>query len=149
MTQTKEQQKQTPDQRRARHAWDVIQKILTDYPHRFENKKKVPDARAKKFGGQAKKLPTRILASGLGQALAFLYAKDDAPNLLQALGDWILNKPERFDLSKAPEKRTLLDKIVNQWGTDELRRATDESLVYLQWLNRFAEAEGLTDTEGE
>ena len=30
---------------------------------------------------------------------------------------------------------------------DFLRRATDEVLAYLQWLTRFAEAEGLTEGE--
>ena len=46
----------------------------------------------KKFGGQAKKLPIRIMAAGLGQALAFLKAKDYAPGLLAELADWVLIK---------------------------------------------------------
>ena len=30
----------------------------------------------------------------------------------------------------------------NSSDSDFLRRATDETIAYLQWLNRFAEAEG-------
>ena len=32
-------------------------------------------------------------------------------------------------------------------NSDFLRRATDEVLAYLLWLNRFAEAENLTENE--
>jgi CRISPR-associated protein Cmr5 len=39
-----------------------------------------------------------------------------------------------------------LERIV-QGNSDFLRRATDEVLAYLLWLNRFAEAEGLTEGE--
>ena len=56
------------------------------------NGKPKPDEVAKKFGGQAKKLPMRIIAAGMGQALAFLCGKGYAPALLTDLGDWILDK---------------------------------------------------------
>ena len=42
--------------------------------------------------------------------------------------------------------RDLLEQIVNG-DSNFLRRATDETLAYLQWLNRFAEAEGLTEDQ--
>src|SRR5438552_2399420 len=141
--------RKNPDQRRASHAWEVVSCVVERHCPEDKGKgKRVPDEAAKKFGTQAKKLPTRVLAAGLGQALAFLYAKDDAPILLQAINDWILNKPDHFDIKKAKEKKTLLHKLVSEWSSDDLRRATDEILAYMQWLNRFAEAEGLTDTEG-
>lgn len=80
----------------------------------------------------------RIIASGLGQALAFLHAKGYAPGLLAELDDWMKQRvPPR-----SGEPETLLKRIV-QGDSDFLRRATDEVLGYLQWLNRFAEAEGL------
>jgi len=108
--------------------------------------KKVPHKDAKKFGGHAKKLPTRILAAGLGPALAFLAAKgkDSAPLrlLVDNLSDWI---KERIVLQKQ-EAKDLLERIVHN-DCNFLRRATDEVLAYMVWLNRFAEAEGLTDEE--
>jgi CRISPR-associated protein Cmr5 len=126
----------TLDQRRASHAWEAVQRAKGKQgPHQKQD--------PKKFGGQAKKLPTRIMAAGLGQALAFLKAKDYAPGLLEELTDWVVQRiPPR-----SGEPKDLLERIV-KGHADFLRRATDEVLAYLIWLNRFAEAEGLTE-EGD
>jgi len=125
----------TLDQRRAGHAWDVIQRAKQKQGH---HQRQDP----KKFGGQAKKLPTRIMAAGLGQALAFLNAKGHAPGLLAELTVWV-----GVRIPPGPgEPKDLLERIV-KGDSDFLRRATDEVLAYLVWLNRFAEAEGLTDEE--
>jgi len=125
--------RQTLDQRRAKHAWDAVQRAKN---RQGEYQKQDP----KKFGGQAKKLPTRIMAAGLGQALAFLKAKDYAPGLLAELSDWIqLRMPPAES-----EPKDLMERIV-RGDSDFLRRATDEVLAYLVWLKRFAEAEGLTE----
>ncbi len=125
----------TLDQRRASHAWDVVQRAQKKEGH---HEKQDP----KKFGGQAKKLPTRIMAAGLGQALAFLKAKNYAPGLLAEMSDWISTRIP----PKRGEPKDLLERIV-RGDSDFLRRATDEVLAYLVWLARFAEAEGLTDQE--
>lgn len=137
----------TLEQRRARHAWDAIQEVLETYPHQTIKEKRVAHEKAKKIGGQAKKLPTRILASGLGQALAFLKAKNYAPEVLIRLGDWVLDKRANPQSKKPlPADKALVEAIVK--GTsDFLRQATDEALAYLQWFNRFAEAEHLTEGE--
>jgi CRISPR-associated protein Cmr5 len=105
---------------------------------------------AKKFGGQARKMPTRIVASGLGQALAFLRAKDYAPKLLAALGDWVLGvvRPAEDVRKQLTRPDEALLKAVVLGDSDYLRQATDEALAYLQWLNRFCEANDLsTETE--
>jgi CRISPR-associated protein Cmr5 len=129
------------DQRRARHAWEAVRAVLAKYP-RDEKKKK-------KFGGQARKLPTRIMAAGLGQALVFLRAKDYAPDLLIELGDWILDKRGKPDSKTAKPKDDALIQAVIKGNSDFLRRETDEALAWLMWLIRFAEAEGLTEGEDE
>ncbi len=122
----------TLEQRRAAHAWMVVQVAKSGKD-------------AKKFGGQAKKMPVRIMASGLGQALAFLRAKGYAPLLLEALGDWVLDKRlNPMSTTSRPKDDALLKTILDK-DSDFLRQATDEILAYLQWLNRFAEAEGLSD----
>jgi|DewCreStandDraft_4_1066084.scaffolds.fasta_scaffold124739_2 CRISPR-associated protein Cmr5 len=123
---------QSLDQRRAKHAWEAVQDIL-----KKDN--------AKKYGQQAKKLPMRIMASGLGQALVFLHAKKYAPELLQDLGDWVLNKKDGHDQGK-PKDDALIRAIL-EYDSPKLRMVTDEVLAYLQWLIRFAEAEGLTKEE--
>ena len=118
------------DQERAKHAWEAVVSAKNE---------KDP----KKYGGQAKKLPIRIIASGLGSALSFLIAKKYAPKLVEDLSNWIGKQiPTLNDHSSD----NLLQRII-QGDSDFLRRATDETLAYLQWLNRFAEAEGLTDDE--
>ena len=128
--------KPTLDQRRAKHAWEAVQRAKSKTgPHASKE--------PKKFGGQAKKLPIRIMAAGLGQALAFLKAKDYAPGLLAELADWVL-----IQRSLRSGKSDDLVKAIISGTSDFLRQATDETLAYLQWLNRFAEAEGLTDEEG-
>jgi CRISPR-associated protein Cmr5 len=125
--------KQTLDQQRAAHAWGLVKQVedMGD-----SNKKK-------EFGTQAKKLPTRILAAGLGQALAFLMAKNYSPDLQSALSEWLAERRK----PKTEEKR-LLVRIID--GDAEFQRyATAECLAYLQWLVRFADARGLTKgTEG-
>jgi len=117
---------QTLDQRRAAHAWKVIQDV----------KVAEPSAR-KEFKIQTKKLPVRIVTSGLGQSLAFLEAKGYARHLREALDDWVKlpggNRPARADVR-------LLMRIV-QGSSDDLRFATAECLAYLVWLVRFADAE--------
>lgn len=121
--------KPTLDQRRAKHAWDVVQRA-----------KELPDHERKDFGRQAKKLPIRIRTAGLGHALAFLKAKEKANALYRGLSAWVLQ--ERLRLKETSLLRSIID-----GDSDRLRRATDESLAYLQWLNRFAEAEGLVTDE--
>jgi CRISPR-associated protein Cmr5 len=129
------------DQCRARHAWKVV--------HDVEKSSKKEDA--KKFGGQARKLPMRIIGSGLGQALAFLKAKDYAPELLIALSDWFLYvRPGAQGKQPKPKEagmQTALLETIIEGDADLMRRATDEVLAYLMWLNRFAEAKGLTEGE--
>ncbi|MGA7496519.1 MAG: type III-B CRISPR module-associated protein Cmr5 [Isosphaeraceae bacterium] len=117
---------QTLDQRRAAHAWKVIQDV----------KVAEPSAR-KEFKIQTKKLPVRIVTSGLGQSLAFLEAKGYARHLREALDDWV-KLPGGNRTARADDR--LLMRIV-QGSSDDLRFATAECLAYLVWLVRFADAE--------
>jgi CRISPR-associated protein Cmr5 len=138
-------EKPTLDQRRARHAWEAVKSFAAAHPKNEEGGKRVRDEKAKKYGTQARKLPSRIMASGLGQALAFLLAKGDCPELLSSLADWVLDKRKSADSRQpAPAPDQLLVWVV-KGSSDDLRLATAEALAYLQWLIRFAEAEGLTD----
>jgi len=121
---------QTIEQRRARHAWKVVSELGED-------------GGAQEYAREAKKLPVRILSSGLGQALVFLAAKstkkEKVAQISEDLSRWVL---EEQKLGKGD----LLENII-QGDADFLRRATAESLAYLQWLNRFAEAKGLGEAE--
>jgi CRISPR-associated protein Cmr5 len=136
------EKRQTQDQKRARHAWDVV----VDINARVKDEKQ-----RKEFGTQAKKLPVRILTSGLGQALAFLEAKKkdgdkEKPGfarLLRALDGWMAKQHPPAD-----GVERLVVRIING-DAEFLRYATAECLAYLLWLVRFAEAEGLVDLKTE
>jgi CRISPR-associated protein Cmr5 len=113
--------KVTLDQQRARHAWDTV--------------KRVPETEWDDFDTQAKKLPTRIMASGLGQALAFLEAKKYTPSLREALAGWL---HVRRPVEDGKDKRIVVRVIFGD--AEFIRFATAETLAYLQWLVRFTEA---------
>ena len=120
----------TLDQRRAQHAWQAIENLKKNYKKNDQET----------YAREAKKLPMRIMSAGLGQAMAFIRAKaSDKPSLIQLhqdLTDWVFQG--RKLSGKAP--KSLLESIV-RGNAVFLRRATDEVLAYLEWLNRFAEAE--------
>jgi CRISPR-associated protein Cmr5 len=117
---------QTLDQRRAAHAWSLIEQVRGE-----------DDKAKKEFKVQVKKLPARIQAAGLGQALAFLEAKGYAPLLRDALAKWI---KEYGLVPSARGDERLLHRVVHG-DSHFLRFATAECLAYLQWVVRFAEAE--------
>lgn len=115
---------QALEQRRAAHAWHVVTEVE-------DLSREVKD----RFATHVKKMPTRIIASGLGQALAFLDAKGEAPQLTAALSDWLrIRRP-----LPAGDNLSLTERVIND-SADFLRFATAESLAYLQWLGRFSEA---------
>jgi CRISPR-associated protein Cmr5 len=128
---------QTLEQKRAHHAWAAIGRL-------FRNGEKIKGA--DDYAREAKKLPMRILTSGLGQALAFMEAKNKKKPLLkelhQNLTDWVIHQRQMA----SGEGRTLLECIIHG-DTDFFRCATEETLAYLQWLNRFAEAQNLGDED--
>lgn len=98
------------------------------------------DAAKKELGREAKRMPVRILTSGLGAALLFLRAKDRAKRLEDALSDWIA---VRYP-PKAGHQRGLLERIT-EGDAVFLQLATAEALAYLQWYSRFAEAKRWAD----
>jgi CRISPR-associated protein Cmr5 len=122
----------TLEQERARHAYLAV-----------ERAKKLGDRERTEYGREAKKLPVRIVNSGLGAALLFLKAKKDrARALREALDDWISRR-------HAPAGTKDLVHRIQEGDSRFLRLATAESLAYLQWLVRFAEAENLVPEGGE
>lgn len=96
-------------------------------------------------------LPATIVMNGLGQALAFLLAKDrgnghDHRRLYQDLAAWLSHQ--------IPELRAADDDLDNvlrklvEADQDVYLRAQAESIAYLSWLKQFARAY-LDDTEGQ
>ena len=127
---TQNKPRQTQQQKRAAHAWKVVESVCQ------ESKKKQEE-----FSRQAKKMPVRILTSGLGPSLAFLEAKELAPRLTTALNQWIAKCEwaKRAVETDAPNAR--LSERIRSGDSTFLRMATAECMSYLEWLVRFTEAE--------
>jgi CRISPR-associated protein Cmr5 len=123
---------QTRDQARAAHAWNFAESV--------KNGKRNAD----RFGIEAKKMPVRILNSGLGPALAFLAAKKYAPTLQEALNDWITKHCDwaKHSVATGAPDQDLIQRIISE-DSEFLRMATAECLAYLQWLVRFCDSLGL------
>jgi CRISPR type III-B/RAMP module-associated protein Cmr5 len=133
---------QTLEQRRAAHAWEIVEQV----------DKELGAEAKKKFGSPAKKLGPRILTAGLGPAVQFVIAKKEGPKLIETLGSWLLEDgPTRIAQQSRPQQdsgagRALIEDIING-DSDRLRWLTAEALAYLAWLTRFCEARGWTEDE--
>ncbi|MDX1992634.1 MAG: type III-B CRISPR module-associated protein Cmr5 [bacterium] len=129
-------QQQTLQQKRAAHAWGCIEQIT-----------KKPEDFRKKYGSQVRGLPALIQSDGLGQALAFLKAKDKNKKesyyfvAYEHIASWAQDKESGLNA-----QGDFLEWLLKQSTTD-YRRATAEVLAYLSWIKRFAEAKGWQDEE--
>ena len=129
------------EQRRARDAWSRISVI---------HSRPGGERDAADYMIEAHKLPVRIMSSGLGQALAFLFAKQrkKKPGLKQLITDlseWVLVERIKGSSITPPPTDDLLQAVMTG-DSFFLRWATDETLKYLEWLNRFAEGLGRDST---
>jgi CRISPR-associated protein Cmr5 len=147
--------RQTLDQRRSAHAWSAIKIIVTSTNPRYleidstnQNRKIATDT-GKKLGTEIKKLPVRVLTSGLGQAIAFLHAKETAPILEKIVAHWLLeDRPPSFDNATVLKGHDIIQEIMRS-DAAILRDMTEETLAYLPWLCRFGEAVGLMERPQE
>lgn len=130
--------RQTVEQCRAAQAWHDIKAIKDD-----KNKKE------DEYKSLVRSIPAMVLSHGLGQTLAFLRSKGyeggklkgDKPHgaLYCHLSNWVC---EQMGWGKNSD--LLLTKLTSDpqtATTANYRRATVETLAYIQWLKRFAEAE--------
>jgi CRISPR-associated protein Cmr5 len=123
---------QTVEQRRAADAWS---RISNDVKKSFESG----------YKSLARSLPADVLTNGLGQTLAFLCSKGKKEGRFKADSE---HAALYRHISKWVAKEMdwggddLLTRLIDEdTGSDDYRRATTETLAYLVWLKRFAEAE--------
>jgi len=121
---TQPSQQQTLQQKRAAYAWGCIEQV--------------PTGVQKKYGSLVRGLPALVQSDGLGQTLAFLKAKAGIEHMVayRHIAGWIGQE--------LGAQGDLLEWLLKQ-STTEYRRATAETLAYLSWLKRFAEAKGWQD----
>jgi len=117
----------TLGQQRACHAWNAVD--------RAKGKNGEKD-----YAREAKRLPVRIMTSGLGASLAFLDAKNKT-EVSDDLADWLLKHRGFGSGSSQVSKTKALKRAIVEHDADFLRHATEEAMLYLKWLTRFAEAE--------
>lgn len=122
----------TLEQDRANYAWSCIRKISD-----LKN-----DEIEKKYKSFAKKSSALLLTNGLGNTLAFYQSKSGEnkseaqayKHLYKHIDAWLKNQK-------------LIDQDVMQWiisertSSLEVIKATKETLAFINWLKRFADAE--------
>ena len=128
MTEQK-QEKQSLDQRRAKHALDCIKKRQKDGTKQSD------------YLSYVKALPATILQNGLGQAMATLRAKgrdrnDPYSRLYEDVQSWLCGGDQE---SPFPNKEDLLEAITSN-DQQHYLKAQAEAQAYLIWLKKFAAA---------
>ncbi len=136
----------TRDQRRAQHALQCVKQVqqrLANAGPDQKEQKKAKDFRDD-YKSRAESLPASIVMNGLGQACAMLLAQakgqsgDHDPHrlLYDHLQDWLRG---REGAAIYPENQDLVKAVIGD-GQREYVRAQVESLAYLNWLKKFAQA---------
>jgi CRISPR-associated protein Cmr5 len=93
---------------------------------------------AQNYKSYVRSLPSMIQVNGLGQALAFCYAKKRDyrayKDIYESIFDWLQIKfPDRFQ-----QQSELVEEAV-KLSSEDYRRVTMEVLALLNWMGRFAE----------
>ncbi|MGQ0794194.1 MAG: type III-B CRISPR module-associated protein Cmr5 [Deltaproteobacteria bacterium] len=123
MAENKQSLIQTLEQKRASKAWDFVNEI----------NQKDKDTK-KKYRSLALKTPVLILTNGLGQTLAFFKSKGGEHDLLYGhLSSWLIIESNIY------QRGELVQKVISG-DSAKYRQATAETLAFLNWLKRFAEA---------
>lgn len=118
---------------RAKEAWSCI-----DYVNN-----KIDDKKFKKeYRSIIMKLPTLIITNGLGQTLAFLKAKgkrDDRKPEEKVYRDIESYLFSNKNIHLPVAQGELIEKVIMLPG-DRFRQVTSETLSFLSWMKRFADA---------
>ncbi|MCR4432002.1 MAG: type III-B CRISPR module-associated protein Cmr5 [Tepidanaerobacteraceae bacterium] len=113
-----------------RLAQDEKEKIIGSYIKLLQN-----------YRSYSRKIPTMILTNGLGQTLAFVKAKSDKETAYKLLYVQITEyiRSDQTVRIKMPQEKSDLVEWAVSCSTTEYRYITQEMLVFLNWLRRFAE----------
>ncbi|MEO0297504.1 MAG: type III-B CRISPR module-associated protein Cmr5 [candidate division WOR-3 bacterium] len=95
----------------------------------------------KDYRSHTRKIPQMILSNGLGQTLAFVYAKKEEGNaydlIYKQLTDYL--KSDSTARIRMPENQNELVEWVISLDSYHYRYVTEEVLAFLNWLKKFAE----------
>lgn len=136
--------KTTIQQDRAKNALTQIHQAIKD----------LDDTGKSEFRAHVRDLPAMIHTSGLGQAVAFYYSKNDNKQekkpkknsyqqLCNMLAQWLMSEGcPYYDAKIASNKRegVQLLEAITQNDMYTYMQAQSEALIYLEWAKKFAEA---------
>lgn len=130
------EQKQSLDQRRAKHALERIKTRQGD------------DTKQSDYLSYVKALPATILQNGLGQAMATLLAaakgKENDPHhrLYQDVQSWLCGGDQESPFPKRGDQNSIEELIEEITKSDQqcYLKAQAEAQAYLIWLKKFAAA---------
>jgi CRISPR-associated protein Cmr5 len=135
----------TLDQKRAEFALAKVTSVAT-----HEN--------ASEYRAYARSLPFKILSNGLGQALAMELAastkKEGHGLLLEHVTAWLTatdgwgSSPYSGKVAENKYRSTELIQLIIARSAQDLVRAQFETMAYLKWLKKFAEALIESSAEG-
>lgn len=99
------------------------------------------DDKKQEYRSNSRKIPTMILANGLGPTLAFIKAKEKNGNAYEFLYSQIKNYFQSGNTTRIrmPSDKKDLTEWVISCNSKEYRFITQELLALLNWLKRFAE----------
>lgn len=131
------------EQKRAAEAWSCVDFVDKDLdPAEVKDIQKFK----KEYRSNVMKLPSLILTNGLGQTLAFLKSKGKREEgkskkaeeqIYEHLQEWLTNGGV-INWSNAT-KGELIERIMAV-NSDKYRHVTSETLAFMNWLKRFADA---------
>ena len=113
---------------RAKYAYETVEKFVNT------------NKGLKEYRSYVKKLPSMIQVNGLGQTLAFCYAKGDQyRDLYQQISGWVNEKQP--DLLKRYNQDSKMEfvQIVITMNSNDYRIISNEVLALLDWMRRFAD----------
>src|SRR5690606_15986662 len=109
----------------------------------FVDAEKSPQ-KQREYRSYLKKMPAMVQVNGLGETLAFYYAKDGAYRVIyKQIAEWI--KKSMGSLIDEKEKSKEFIEILVNMKSPEYRLVTMEVLALLNWMHRFAE--GMIDVK--
>lgn len=135
---------QSMEQKRSNYAFEKIQNIKN------KNNKELE----KKVSTIIGKLASLILTNGLGNTLAFLFAKGKPEHLevIYMLSDWLINHSDlgkknlkinsngRIDEEIKKNTHPIIETLITKASVEEYIYYTDESIRLINWLRRFSDA---------
>ena len=115
--------RETPDQRRAKFAWERVSQRAMGFPTGFS-----------KYANLAKGAPALILSNGLMQALAYIQTRKEQEKVALA-EDLCLRLKEALGLTSSEFAYVM--GALQSMEAAEYMRATDEAMQVLRWIRQF------------